>query len=263
MLRFISFLILFSTGTGLIAQSDTTALASDRPTQTASAFLVPKGTVQIESGFSVATTRLDFDGLSEVSRDLITYNSTQIRFGVSNNLELLFTQSLLDVRIRSGSSSANAGTELVPTGIGARVHLFDMNERGGPETSFLATLSGPWLSESGGGSNIDLRFNMQHNLGESGSIGYSVGGVMNQEFDSFTGLVSVVFGYATSAKLSLFAEFYFIFPEFSDSFLQTDFGLTYSVNPNFQVDVFGGLGISDFTPDSLIGAGVAIRIPGK
>lgn len=138
-----------------------------------------------------------------------------------------------------------------------------MNERGGPQTSFLATISGPWLLEGARGSNIDLRFNMQHNLGESASIGYNLGGVTNEELDSFTGLVSVVFGYTTSAKLTLFAELYFVFPELTDSFLQSDFGILYSVSPNFQVDVFGGLGISDFTPDSLIGAGIAIRIPGK
>lgn len=263
MSRILSALILFIIAIPLVAQSDSTALASDRPTQTASAFLVPKGTIQIESGFSIATTKIGAGVITDVYQDLITYNSTQVRFGVSNNLELLFTQSLLDVRVRSGSESVNAGSEFVPTGIGARIHLFDMNERGGPQTSFLATISGPWLLEGATGSSIDLRFNMQHNLGESASIGYNLGGVTNGEFDSFTGLASVVFGYAASGKLSLFAELYFIFPELEDSFLQSDFGVIYSVNPNFQVDVFAGLGISDFTPDSLIGAGVAIRIPGK
>lgn len=263
MLRFICFLMLCLATTGLSAQSDTTALASDRPTQTASAFLIPKGMVQIESGFSFQTTRLGFNGFNEVNIDLNVYNTTQVRFGVSNNLELLLSQSLFETRVRGGGTSEGSGVELIPTGIGARIHLFDMNDRGGPQTSFLVTYSGAWLSDIDSESSIDMRFNMQHNLGEWASIGYNIGGVVNGEFNSFVGTTSVVLGYATSSKLSLFAELYMTFPELADSFLLSDFGLLYSVNPNFQIDVFAGLGISQFTPDRLIGAGVAIRIPGK
>lgn len=263
MRRLFSFLVLVSISSSLWAQSDTTALASDRPTQTASAFLIPKGMVQIESGFSFQTTRLGFNGFNEVNIDLNIYNSTQVRFGVSDNFELLFTQSLFETRLRAGGDSEGSGVELIPTGIGARIHLFDMNDRGGPQTSFLATYSGPWLSSLDGESSLDMRFNMLHNLGESISIGYNIGGIVNGGFDSFVGTTSVVFGYATSSKLSLFAELYMTFPELADSFLLSDFGLLYSVSPNFQIDIFGGVGISQFTPDRLIGAGVAIRIPGK
>lgn len=263
MRRFICFLTLFSITIGLIAQSDTTALASDRPTQTASAFLVAKGTVQIESGFSWSTTKLGFNGFAEVSQDFITYNTTQVRFGVSDNFELLFSQSVVGSRLNDGTSRTETATEAIPTAIGARIHLFDMNERGRPQTSFLVTVGGPLLSDIESGSSIDMRFNMQHNLGDAASIGYNIGGVVNGELNSFVGTTSVVLGYATSGKLSIFAELYMTFPELIDSFLQSDFGLIYSVNPNFQIDVFAGLGISRFTPDSLIGAGVAIRIPGK
>ncbi|MCE7990673.1 MAG: transporter [Roseivirga sp.] len=245
-----------------MAQSDTTALASDRPTQTASAFLIPKGMVQIESGFSRTTTKLGFDGFSSIDLDVTTYNSTQVRFGVSNNLELLFSQSLVRAQISGTNNGSDTGTQLAPTGIGVRFRLFDMNDRGRPQTAFLVNFSGPWLTDAEG-SSLDLRFNMQHNLGEAFSLGYNIGGVIDDEFNSFVGTTSVVFGYVTSARLSVFAEFYMTFPELADSFLQSDFGLLYSVNPNFQIDVFAGLGISQFTPDSLIGAGVAIRIPGK
>lgn len=263
MRRLLTFLMLISFSAGLWAQSDTTALASDRPTQTASAFLIPKGMIQIESGFSFQTTRIGFNGFNELNIDLNIYNSTQVRFGISDGFELLFSQSLLETRLRSGGDSEGSGVELVPTGIGARIHLFDMNDRGGPQTSFLATYSGPWLSDVDGESSIDLRFNMQHNLGESFSLGYNIGGIVNGEFNSFVGTTSAVLGYAATARLSLFAELYMTFPELNDSFLLSDFGLLYSVNPNFQIDVFGGVGISQFTPDRLIGAGVAIRIPGK
>ncbi len=263
MLRIICCLTLFSLTTGLMAQSDTTALASDRPTQTASAFLVPKGTVQIESGFAWSATKLGFNGFSEVNLDLITFNTTQVRFGVSNNFELLFSQSVVGSRLSDGVNTTETVTEAIPTAIGARIHLFDMNDRGGPQTSFLVMLGGPLLSDLETGSTIDMRFNMQHNLGDAASLGYNIGGTVNGGFDSFTGNASVVLGYATSSKLTLFAELYMTFPELSDSFLQSDFGLLYMVSPNFQVDVFGGLGISRFTPDSLVGAGIAIRIPGQ
>ncbi len=258
-------LVLLFAGTGLLAQSDSSPLSSDRPTQTASAFLVPKGAVQIETGFSWINARVDISSITSVDLDVITYNSTQLRFGLFDNVELLFSQSVMKTRVSDDAgSSVESGVEWIPSAIGARIHLSGMKEDGrGTQASFLATLSGPLLSENFEGSEIDLRFNMQKNLGTMTAIGYSLGGIMDGEFDTFTGLLSIVMNRATSSRLSFFAELYFFFPSLADTVVQSDFGLLYSVSPNFQVDIFGGVGISESTPDSLFGAGVAIRIPGK
>lgn len=262
--RYVYFLVLFIAGAGLMAQSDTTPLSSDRPTQTASAFLVPKGAVQIETGFSWINARVDISSITSVDLDVITYNSTQLRFGLFENVELLFSQSVMKTRVSDANSSIESGVEWVPSAIGARIHLSDIKEDGkGTQASFLATLSGPLLSENFEGSEIDLRFNMQKNLGSMTAIGYSLGGIMDGEFDTFTGLFSIVMNRATSERLSFFAELYFFFPDLADTVVQSDFGLLYRVSPNFQVDIFGGVGISESTPDSLFGAGLSLRIPRK
>lgn len=263
MLRFISFLIFFSTGSGLLAQSDTTALSSDRPTQSASAFLVPKGTIQIESGFSYARLRLGYSLSQFVESEFFTYNTTQVRFGLSDNLELRFSQDVMSTRTAGGIYSFKSGTQLVPTTIGARVHLFDMNERGRPQTALLVNVGGPVFSEIESGTSLDFRFNMEHSLGENGSVGYNIGGVLRNEFTIFDSIATLIFGYKASCKVSFFAELYMTFPNFGDAFLQSDFGILYSVNPNFQLDIFAGTGISDFTPQTLFGFGLSLRIPGK
>ena len=246
-----------------MAQSDTTALATDRPTQTASAFVMSKGSVQIETGFSIARTKLGFDGFEEVTSDFITLNSTQLRFGVSKNLELLFSQSLVKSRINGGAFEGSRDTELVPTAVGARIRLFDMNERGGPQVAILATVAGGAFSDLETGTSIELRFNFQHDLGSGLSLGYNVGSNFNGLTDAFNGVITTVLGYQASEKVSLFAELFLIMPELERTFLQTDFGILYLVNSNLQIDVFAGLGVTDLTPDSAFGAGISLRIPRK
>lgn len=263
MLRTLCILFLFTTGAQLMAQSDSTALATDRPTQTASAFIVPKGSVQIETGFAVSRTKLGFNGISEVTAVNTVFNSTQVRFGVSKNLELLFSQSIVKDRVKGFGPGFEGDTELIPTALGARIRLFDMNEKGRPQMALLATVGGGLLSDLETGTTVDIRANFQHNLGGNFSLGYNVGVNFNDINDMTSGLVTAVVGYQASDKVSLFAEVFLTAPDLEATFWQSDFGILYLVNSNLQVDVFAGLGISDLTPDSLFGAGLSLRIPGK
>jgi hypothetical protein len=266
MLRSIYFLLFLSTCIGLMGQeeSETGPISTDRPTQSASAFLVPKGTLQIETGFFRLSENLGFVGVQNAKFETIVFNSTQIRYGISDRVELRFSQELIKSRIKQGGNVTDeSNLELIPTSIGARIHLFDMNDRGGPQTSLLMNIGGPVFSDIPTGTTFDFRFNMQNNLSESLALAYNIGGVFADEFNTFSGLATVMLGYTTSEKVSLFAELYMNFPDFADAFLQTDFGLLYIVSPNVQLDVFAGVGISEFTPDSLFGAGLSLRIPGK
>jgi len=85
----------------LCAQADSVTLITDRPTQTASAYTIAKGTWQIETGFNYSKYKSPvlFPGAPQVRIENTTFNTTHLRFGISQKLALNFPQSLTGGRI--------------------------------------------------------------------------------------------------------------------------------------------------------------------
>lgn len=277
MKRTIFFLSLFIFSVEAYAQDDKKEidnLSTDRPTQSISPFTVGKGNFQIETGFLFQESTLFLPDLSpqsslilEGKAQLFTYNTSLFRYGISDRIELRLGQELRHARIVSdGALIFNSDTELVPTFIGAKVSLVD--EAGTrPAISFVAHVGGPLFIEQEFrtlGTVVDFRFNFQHQLTDELSVAYNLGGSIktNANNNAFTGLYTALVGYSLSEKLSTFVEFYgFLQSGVTPKDHQIDFGLTYLVNPNFQLDVFGGTGFSDLSPDTIFGFGLSVRIP--
>jgi hypothetical protein len=118
-------------------------------------------------------------------------------------------------------------------------------------------VGGQFLS-NGGGTTGDLRVNFQNNISDKFNVSYNVGIILVEGANN-VGLWTLNLGFSVSPKLTVFLEGY----GFSDSFSSQqsmDFGLLYLVSPNFQIDFFGGFGMSEFAPDSLFGFGVSTNI---
>jgi hypothetical protein len=263
MLRTLSVLLFLVIGAELMAQSDTTTIMTDRPTQTASAFTVPKGTIQIETGFLVTRTNLGFSNFERVTSSQIVFNSTQVRVGVSDKLEFLFSQSLIKNQIRGGGQDADSDIELLPTSIGVRVRLLEAKSQGAPQIALLASAGGGLLSEVETGTLLDLRLNFQHDFGGGFGLGYNLVGNYNDDLGQFDGVITTVASYQANERVAIFGEVFATFPDLNDAVLQADLGLLYTINKNLQIDIFTGFGISQFTPDSMFGAGLSVKIPKK
>lgn len=246
------------------SQADSVTLITDRPTQSASAYTIAKGSWQIETGFGLTNFKLIGPlgiGTTEWKIQNISLNTTLVRFGISDEVELNFGQTLTRTRlIINDDVQDGASTDLLPTTIGLR---FQLAEESGvlPQISFLGNYVGAPFVNGGGGGGMDLRLNMLHNLDDGWSIGYNLGGVANGFFDDFSFLYTVVVGKSLNDKLAAFVEAYGFFFEGASNPHSLDYGFTYLINKDLQLDVSAGNALNDFAPDFIFGLGFSARIP--
>ena len=266
--RVIFTLITFFVAYQVYSQADSVALATDRPTQSASAYTIAKGTWQIETGFALSSFNFigPFGlGTTEWKIQNFSLNTTQVRYGISDKVELSFGQTLTRARLLINDEVQDgATTELAPTTLGLRFHLAEENGAL-PQISFLGNYVGaPFASDGiGGGGGVDMRFNMRHNLNDGWSIGYNVGGLGNGFFEDFTFLYTFVVGKSLNDKLAAFVEAYGYFFNGASNPHSLDYGFTYLLNKDLQLDVFAGNALNDFAADFIFGLGFSARIPRK
>src|SRR5688572_12327205 len=93
-------------------------LETDRPDQSTTPVLIPKGALQIETGFMVEKD-------TKESLDLINYayNSTLIKFGVNENFEARLALGYLGVKQMSDQISVREG--FAPVTFGIKIKLAD------------------------------------------------------------------------------------------------------------------------------------------
>lgn len=253
-------------------------MVTDRPDQTESSSTVPRLSLQWESGFSWQYHKVQAPLDQEVKMNDISINSSLLRFGILERFELrLGWDYLYTIRkVYSGNelTSKNSAGEFESFYLGAKIKLADENGFV-PELALLGhttlyaesellaeesfqpdlTVAGSWtLSPASGlGVNLGLQW-----------AGFNDGGP-----DIF---YSMVVGFSHGEKLSSFWEIYGfryknnpdIIPyESSDKRddFQADFGFTYLLRENFQLDLSVGAGFSEISPDFFISTGFSWRIP--
>ena len=252
-----------------LAQTETqTDIVTDRPTQTVSAHVLPKGYFQIETGFLYSKgvrRQQETDGsVRFLVSEQFTYNTSLFRYGLNDKIELRLIQDVGNEKFATRSSKV----ALVPTLIGTKMHLA-ASESGRTQLAVLGHIGGPVLSGEANGTQADLKFSVEHSLSDKLVLSYNLGGIWENDLDYFRAMYTFVIGYNLSPKLSSFAEVYGFFEEVSESRSgfrsnhEFDFGLAYKVNPDFQLDIYGGTAISDIGIDTLIGFGLSFRVANK
>lgn len=230
-------------------------LVADRPDQTESTEIVPKGFIQLELGLG------DADGADAVAAGLG-------RLGLANRVELRVG---LDEVFLAGPEDA------IDVSIGTKVRLAD--EQGSrPAIAVMATLNqklGNSVSPVSDGLRPSFRFAFSHTLSDRLSLGYNAG-VSWDETVSTMGLPpvsdkdltsrflwTVALGIAANERVSFFVEAFGDTGLSDDGATETalDGGVTFLIRPNVQLDLFVGSGLSDSAPDWLAGAGVSFRLP--
>ncbi len=246
-----------------VAEDD--ALSTDRPGDAEGVVLVPRGTWQLELGWTFG--RDDEDG---VSSSVHQVPSTLLRVGLAERFELrLGWAGLIDAEVSSGGSSARddgAGDAFV----GAKIHLAEARGRR-PAMALVVNTSVPIGDDAFTSDRFDpnLRLAFDHGLSESVSLGYNVGlGFASGAADDgerhtlSRGLWSLVASFSPGDRWGAFAE---VFGDVAgsasgDAASSFDGGVTYLVNPDVQLDVNGGVGLTDAAGDAFIGLGISIRL---
>lgn len=231
-------------------------LVTDRPDQTEAPSLVPRGGLQVETGFI-----FEKDVEDGVEKDSWAYNTTLIKYGVNENFELRFITEYVGETIAEDENPATKIHGFSPMAIGMKLKLAD-------ETGFWpqASLIGHVNLRSGNKefepeyTSGQFRFTCAHTLNEKLSLSYNVGAEWNGFTPEATFIYTLSLGYAFNDKLGAFIESYSFFPEDAKADNRADAGVTYKFTPVLQWDISGGFGLSSNAPDYFLSTGLSFRL---
>ena len=224
------------------------SIQTDRPDQTECPFIVPSNYFQFENGFVYQKTNEDVSA--------IIAPNTLIKFGVNNHFEL---RLILEYSINKNFNEKISGIN--PVLVGFKTRLFE--EKGIiPNTSFIGHLAIPKLASTNFKTQYyapEFRFTMQHTLSEKQSLSYNLGAEWNGETAEPTFIYTLTTGYSFSNKITGYVELYGFIPQIEKPDHRFDGGICYLINPNHQLDISSGIGLSNTSPQYFIGLGYSFR----
>ena len=223
-------------------------IQADRPDQTETAAIVPKGMFQVETGFSFQR--------KDTNNSSFSLPSTLWKYGVNDNFELRLITEFLSEEINNEKTNG-----LVPIYVGFKVKLSE--EKGIlPKTSFIAHISLPNVASTNYKTDYfatEFRFTMQHTLSEKLTLSYNLG----SEWDGFSAepafIYTVTSGYSITKKIGIYTEFFGYLPQNSKASHLLDSGFTYLINNNFMVDLSSGLGLTNNALQNYFAFGFSVR----
>lgn len=236
---------------------NTEPLVTDRPDQTEASSTVGKGTLQIETGGL-------YESFEENNTKSInyTYNTTLIRYGILNNLELRLGWDFIEgVTKVNGDKLNNVISGFSPLLLGIKIDLAEEKE-GMPEIALVGhvfpvfTASTDYKPETTG---VDFRFSLSHTLSEKSSLGYNLGAQWGNDSPEATFIYTVAYGYSLDNKIGFYAELYGDLPEDNSANHFWNSGFTYLASNDLQFDMYAGTSITK-GQDLLLGMGLSYRI---
>ncbi len=238
----------------LYAQKDTMMvmdpIQADRPDQTETAHLVPRGYFQMEHGFSIEETKPGF---------VYSYPSSLWKFGLTENFELRLVTHYTTIQ-RAPSPDQNG---FLPIEVGFKSRL---GEQKGviPKMSFIGHLIFPGVvaedfETTYFAPNLTLVF--LNRVSDFFSIGYNAGIRWDGENAEPHFTYSLAPGIAISNNLGLYAEIYGSTPqrEAGPIELRADAGITYLIGNDFMLDLSAGQGITEDAPERYVAFGISYR----
>lgn len=233
-------------------------LITDRPDATESPFAMARGFLQIETGAAFETFKD-----ASIETESLTYNTTLVRYGLLNNLELRVGWDFVEGRTKvNGATLEDVMSGFNPLLFGFKTTI--AKENGWfPDIGFLGHLYLPFTAgtdykpESTG---VDFRFSFAHTISDNSSLSYNLGAEWGDDSPEAAYTYTIAYGHSITDKLGVYAEFYGDLPENSKSNHFWDGGLTYLVSPNLQLDATIGSSITK-GQDLMISAGFSLRIP--
>jgi hypothetical protein len=269
MRRFITVFVLFNSVLSF-AQIET-----DRPNFTASPNVVPKGALQIETGFVWENDKQSLAGIvsapkgSVITFRNLTVNTTLLRFGLTDNIELRFNTSFNNNReiFSDGFSSQDNVTKskgFSTSFIGFKTNLYKNDKL---SIGFLGHLYIPELT-SGDFTRensllnvapeflIPLTYEITDRFGVALQYGLTWDGATANPTFTYT----LALGYSITDKLSFYLEPYGFIIDKGEEIHSINGGFTYLINNNFQVDLTGGLGLNESAPDNFVNCGASFLL---
>ncbi|MBW6492747.1 MAG: transporter [Lentimicrobium sp.] len=257
-MRTILIIVLIAISSNVRAQVEVPELITDRPDQTESSAVVPYKSLQIETGFLMENDKAEF-----IKQKSLTWNTTLLRYGLLDNLEIRMGLDYSHKRIEiKNTDTTNTFSGFSPVYAGFKVKITD--EKGYmPEIAFLGGLVLPFTANDDfkpAYTAANIRFAFTHTLSERFSLGYNLGA----EWDGETAIpgyfYSLAVGIGLTDHLGMFVESYGVMPEEGEPEHLFDAGFTYLLLPNLQLDISGGIGLNKISTDNFLSLGVTYRL---
>ena len=248
--------LLISIGFVAMAQTEKPEIVTDRPDQTEAPVLVPKGGLQVETGFV-----FEKDREKDVNTTNFTYNTTLVKYGVNEHFELRLIAEYLGEEAKVAENPVSKVNGFSPLALGVKIKLAD--EKGfWPQAALIGHVNLKSGSEEfiPNYTAADFRFTFAHTLSDKFALSYNVGAEWDGESPEAVFLYTLSLGYVVTDKIGVFIESYSFFPEESKADNRIDAGITYKFTPVVQWDISAGLGLSSNAPDSFISTGVSFRM---
>ena len=241
----------------IFAQQERPELITDRPDATEAPSVVVRGALQIESG--ALFTSFEDDVLQT---NTTTYNTTLLRFGLLENLELRLGWDFVEQRNKLSTAQEEVTQSgLSPLLLGMKVNI--TQEKGWlPTIGLIGHLFLPFTASDDfkpQNTSVDFRFAFDHTLSDSSSIAYNLGAQWEADTPGAAYIYTLAYGYSLTDSFGLYAELYGDIPENNSANHYWDAGLTYLVLPNLQLDATVGTSITE-GQDVLVSAGFSYRI---
>ena len=269
-----------------VAQYAVAQIETDRPDFTESPNVVPKGALQIETGFIWENDKVFRTGHGVYPASLTTYrnltvNTTLFRFGLLDNLECRLNINFQNNKVTS--FKVERGSSLVESlyhsdyfndpiqgfstsFIGFKTNLYKSDK---VSIGFLGHLYIPELA-SGDFAKIDgqkiapeflipLSYDITDRFGIAMQYGLSWDGFTPNPTMSYT----LSLGYSITDKLSTYVEPYGFLTNNGEELHLINGGFTYLINDDFQVDLTGGFGLNEAAPDNFINCGASFLLFNK
>ena len=241
----------------IFAQQERPELITDRPDATEAPSVVVRGALQIESG--ALFTSFEDDVLQT---NTTTYNTTLLRFGLLENLELRLGWNFVEQRNKLSTAQEEfIQSGLSPLLLGMKVNI--TQEKGWlPTIGLIGHLFLPFTASDDfkpQNTSVDFRFAFDHTLSDSSSIAYNLGAQWEADSLGAAYIYTLAYGYSITDSFGLYAELYGDLPENNRSNHFWDAGVTYLILPNLQLDATIGTSITK-GQDLLLSGGFSYRI---
>jgi len=242
--------------------ADHMELITDRPDRSESSHTVPRGSMQIESGWGFA--RHEEGRITEERHEIL---GSLLRYGLNDRVEFRLGWSGYLRQSGAGEIEKGAGDATLGT------KIFMWEEKGVlPEAAFLAGVSLPVGEEHFTSHEPDpsFRYAFSHSLSDRFGLSYNLGASwvteLHQPDEKHTHSFfnyTAAFSMELNSRMGLFTEFFGDIP-FNSGHLPAnnlDGGLTFLILENLQLDLAAGAGLSKETDDWFLGLGVSARFP--
>lgn len=221
-------------------------IVTDRPDLTESALTVLRGAFQIESGI-----KYDWSGSYNDKTSFFSLPTTLLRYGLNDIFELRFQADYMTFDDYYETISGFGDFSF-----GMKAHLYSSDKI---DMAFIATAMIPSGSKNFRNPRASFTglFSLSHNLTDAISLGYNAG-LSYDAYKNLNLIYSVASGFSITDKLSAFVEIFGNWHQFNSAAVSCDFGFTYLINNNLQLDASYGKGINYQT--NFLSLGISWRI---